>query len=204
MKTLPDFRGFSLAALSDALDLLGIPGQCHGIKPVAPPERVVGPCFTVEYGPIEANPRGTVGDYIDEVPPGHVVLIANQGRTDCTVWGDILTLAAKKRGIAGVVIDGVCRDSDGARTQRFPLFSKGTYMRTGKNRVALTAVQKTICVSGVKVSPGDVVVGSTDGVVFVPAALQQKVAALAHDIEATESQIRAFVESGGSLKAARE
>ena len=53
-----------------------------------------------------------MGDYIDDVEPGQIVVIDNDGRMDATVWGDILTLVADRKKIGGTVIDGVCRDID--------------------------------------------------------------------------------------------
>ena len=72
------------ATLSDALDKLGISGQCLGIKPLSPTFRLCGRAFTLAYAP--AGPGGTVGDFIDDVPPGSVVAIDNGGRPDATVW----------------------------------------------------------------------------------------------------------------------
>src|SRR5699024_6351851 len=97
----------------DALDKLGINGQIAGLLPLQRTARMVGRAFTVRYVPITGT-DGTVGDYIDELDPGTVVVIENAGRTDVTVWGDLLTSAASQRGVAGTVIDGVCRDSDRA------------------------------------------------------------------------------------------
>ena len=97
------------ATLSDALDKLGIAGQCYRIKPRSGSFRMAGRAWTLLYGPA-ANPPGTVGDYIDDVPPGSVIVLDNGGRDNATVWGDILTEIAHRRGIAGTVIDGVCRD----------------------------------------------------------------------------------------------
>src|SRR5437016_533625 len=101
-------------SLSDALDRLGIAGQCLNIKPLDPDFRLAGRAFTILYGPA-GQPPGTVGDYIDDVPVGHVVVLDNGGRENATVWGDILTEIAHTRGIAGTVIDGACRDTALAR-----------------------------------------------------------------------------------------
>ena len=87
-------------ALSDAMDRLGIAGQCLGIKPLSHSFRLAGRAFTILYGP-SANPSGTVGDYIDDVEPGGVVVLDNGGRENATVWGDILTWVSHERKIAG-------------------------------------------------------------------------------------------------------
>ncbi|KAJ5172207.1 RraA-like protein [Penicillium capsulatum] len=91
-------------AVSDALDKLGISGQALNIMPLANYESVtVGPAFTVRYVPA-SNPPGSVGDFIDDVAIGDVVVIDNCGRTDCTVWGDIVV--ADANGVVIVPRDG--------------------------------------------------------------------------------------------------
>ena len=62
----------------------------------------------------------SVGDYIDDVPAGDVVVIDNQGRLDATVWGDILTTVAHRNGVAGTVIDGVCATCSERRNSTSP------------------------------------------------------------------------------------
>ena len=71
-------------SLSDALDRLGIAGQCLNIKPLDPAFRLTGRAFTILYGPA-GKPAGTVGDYIDDVEPGSVVVLDNGGRENATV-----------------------------------------------------------------------------------------------------------------------
>jgi regulator of RNase E activity RraA len=134
------FHGLDTPGVSDALDKLGIPGQCLGIAPLDNYRgTVVGPAFTVRYVSC-GQPAGTVGDFIDDVAPGDVVVIDNDGRTDCTVWGDIMTQYAGLRGVAGTVIDGVCRDVAKALGDGYPLFTRGRFMRTGKDRVEVAGV----------------------------------------------------------------
>src|SRR5260221_13041450 len=108
--TVDAFKKLPTAAISDALDRLAIPGQALGIAPLDVHFRLAGRAFTLRYRPTGAVERGTVGDYIDDVAPGDVVVLDNAGRLDCTVWGDILTAVAHRRGLGGTVINGVCRD----------------------------------------------------------------------------------------------
>ncbi|HEX9728634.1 MAG TPA: RraA family protein [Gemmatimonadales bacterium] len=112
-------------ALSDALDRHGLAGQADGIAPLTPAFRLRGPAFTVRFVPTGGR-GGTVGDFIDEVPPGSVVVLDNGGRRDVTVWGDLLTTAALKRGVAGTVIHGVCRDAARILEVGLPVFSAGS------------------------------------------------------------------------------
>src|SRR5690625_3776530 len=126
-KLIAEFMKLSTPNVSDALDKLNIPCGCHGINPIVMDKKMVGPAFTVKYVP-NGEDKGTVGNYIDDVKAGDVIVLDNEGRTDCTVWGDILTYLAVKKDIAGTVINGVCRDVDNIRELGYPMFSKGHYM----------------------------------------------------------------------------
>ena len=190
------------STLSDALDWAGLGGQSLGLRPNAPGMSLVGRAYTVRYEPCDLVP-GTVGDFIDDVPPGSVVVIDNSGRLDATVWGDILTWFASARGIAGTVIDGVNRDYDRAIELSYPIFSRGTYMRTGKDRVQVAAVGGPVNICGHLVRPGDLVVGDSDGVVAIPAEREEQVLDRAWTIHRTEQRIRDAIQSGSSLREAR-
>lgn len=195
-------KGLDTAAVSDALDRLGLPGQCLGILALDPSVRVFGPAFTVSMLPAASEP-GTVGDYVDDVAAGQVVVIDARGRTDATVWGDLLTATAARRGVAGTVIDGVCRDSHRSRRIGYPLFARGRTMRTGKSRLELAATQVPVAIAGVRVEPGDLILGDADGVVVVPAGDREGVERVAREIAAAEDRIRVAIEAGERLDDAR-
>lgn len=194
--------GISTSTVSDALDRCGVAGQCLGLKPLDRGFRVVGRAFTLRYLPT-GSAGGTVGDFIDDLGPGDVVVIDNGGRLDATVWGDILTMVGHARGIAGTVIDGVCRDSARSLELGYPIFSRGHYMRTGKDRVMLEAVQGPVSIGGVRVEPGDLVFGDADGVVALPRSREAEILDRAQAIEAAEARIRDAVAGGMALKEAR-
>jgi regulator of RNase E activity RraA len=197
------FKGLDTAGVSDSLDKLGIHGQAYGIMPLQDySDVIVGPAFTVKYVPA-GKPAGTVGDYIDDVKQGDIVVIDNAGRTDCTVWGDILTLYAGKYCIAGTVIDGVCRDVSKAISDNYPLFTVGRFMRTGKDRVEVEAVNGTVAIGKVKVQARDIVVADANGVVIVPRKYARVVAQIAHEIEEVEAAIRERITLGDSIRGAR-
>src|SRR5712671_7906757 len=139
-------------SLSDALDRLGIAGQCLNIKPLDHRFRLTGRAFTILYGPA-GTPPGTVGDYIDDVAPGSVIVLDNGGRDNATVWGDILTEVAHKKGIAGTVIDGINRDVALCLELGYPVYSRDSWMRTGKDRVQVEATQVPVSIGNVRVAP---------------------------------------------------
>jgi 4-hydroxy-4-methyl-2-oxoglutarate aldolase len=196
-------RKLDTTALSDAMDRLGIAGQCLGIKPLDHSFRTAGRAFTILYGPA-AKPAGTVGDFIDDIAPGSVVVIDNGGRENATVWGDIMTMVAHRRGLAGTVIDGACRDTHLALSLGYPMFSRSYSMRTGKDRVQLDGVNTPVNIGDARVNPGDLVRGDSDGVVVIPREHENEVLAAAEEIDAKEEQIRRFVQDGMSLAEARQ
>lgn len=189
-------------ALSDALDRLGIAGQCLNIKPLDPRFRLTGRAFTILYGPA-SNPPGTVGDYIDDVPPGTVVVLDNGGRENATVWGDILTWVAHRRGVAGTVIDGACRDTHLSRDLNYPVYTRSYSMRTGKDRVQVEAMNIVVNIGDARVAPGDLLRGDADGVLVIPREHEDAVLAAAEEIDSIEQQIRALIDQGKTLAEAR-
>lgn len=191
------------STISDALDRLGISGQCLNIKPRDPRFRMTGRAFTILYRPI-GKPTGTVGDFIDDVAPGSVVAIDNGGRENATVWGDILTEIAHRRGIAGTVIDGACRDTALCMELGYPVFSKSYSMRTGKDRVQLDATEVAVNIGDARVAPGDILRGDADGVVAIPRQHEAEVLAVAEGIATAEEAIRQSVRGGRRLDEARK
>lgn len=189
------------ATLSDALDKLGIASQCLGIKPLTQSFAMCGRAFTLAYAP--AGPGGTVGDFIDDVPEGAVIAIDNGGRADATVWGDILTMCAHRRKLAGTVIDGACRDTHLALELNYPMFSRSYSMRTGKDRVQLEATQVVVNIGDARVRPGDILRGDSDGVIAIPRDREDEVLTVAEAIDAAEMRIREAVKGGMRLDEAR-
>jgi regulator of RNase E activity RraA len=192
------------ATISDALDKLGIVGQALGLAPLDPSFRLAGRAFTLRYRTAGVVEKGTVGDYIDDVAPGDIVVLDNAGRVDATVWGDILTAVASRRGIGGTVIHGVCRDVSRALDLKYPIFTRGRYMRTGKDRVEVESTNQPISLGEVQVRPGDILVGDADGIVVVPQSREQEVFETARAIEDAEQAIERETAKGIRLDDARK
>jgi 4-hydroxy-4-methyl-2-oxoglutarate aldolase len=191
------------ATISDALDKLRISGQCLGIKPRDQNFRLAGRAYTILYGPLDAEKPGTVGDFIDKLGPGTVAVIDNGGREDATVWGDILTFLAHKKGLAGTVIDGACRDVHLCLSLGYPIYSRSYSMRTGKDRVQVDAEQVPVNIGDARVNPGDILRGDADGVVCIPKSREDEVLAVAEQIDAAEQKIREMLEQGKTITEAR-
>lgn len=202
-EVIESLKALDTASVSDAMDKLGIPCGLLGIQAVLPGHKLCGEAFTVHYVPC-GTVKGTVGDFIDDVKPGQVVVIDNAGRNYCTVWGDIMTYTAKTKGIAGTLIDGVCRDVDGIKKVDYAIYTKGKYMVTGKERVQVDQVNVPVAVSGVMVRPGDIILADDSGAVCIPAEKAEEVLHIAQHIEEVEQAIIAEVKNGSTLKAARQ
>jgi 4-hydroxy-4-methyl-2-oxoglutarate aldolase len=190
-------------AISDALDTLGIDGGCQGLRAITPGARCAGLAITIRFDVVQPGEAGPAADYIDEVPPGSVIMIDNGGRRHCTVWGDILSACARARGIAGTVIHGCCRDSARIRESGYPVFALSAYMKSGKNRVRMTARDVPVVIGSTTIRPRDIVVGDDDGVVVIPRERLADVVRVASEVVAMEQRVVAAVMSGMTLAEAR-
>lgn len=191
-------------ALSDALDSMGISGGLLGIEQQVPGTRCAGFAFTVQYEPVSDNVGfKNAANYIDQVPADSIIVSANSSRLDCTVWGDIMTHVATIKGIRGTVIDGVARDFATLSHFQYPLFSRGRFMQSAKNRTQMKAIQVPLQISGVTVNPGDAIVCDANGCLVIPSHQIAEVIRRAKAVEETEQNIIASVAAGLTLKEAR-
>ncbi len=136
-----------------------------GIRPIAPGLRICGPAFTVQS--VESNNWGAHQALV-LAKAGDVLMLAARGGMQSAVWGHVMTQAAKKRGLAGVVIDGCVRDSAENRSDTLPIFARGV-CPAGPHKGWPCNLNVPVSCGGVAVLPGDIVVGDDDGVVVVPA-----------------------------------
>lgn len=201
-RLIDEYKNLDTTCVSDAMDRLGIKCGLDGIKPVIQGSVICGPAFTVHYIPCGIV-KGTVGDFLDDVKPGQVVVIDNGGKTDCTVWGDLMSITSTIKGIAGTVIDGVCRDIPTIRELKYPIFTKGVYMVTGKDRVEVDAINVPVSLSGIQVKPGDIILGDDTGVVVIPFEKAGDILAVSKEIAQKESDIVKEVQNGMTLRDAR-
>jgi 4-hydroxy-4-methyl-2-oxoglutarate aldolase len=199
---IDNFKQLDTTCVSDALDRLGISGGLLGIKPIVPDTAICGQAFTVHYVPCGIV-KGTVGDFLDDVEPGQVVVIDNGGRDYCTVWGDLMSIRASIIGIEGTVIDGVCRDIPAIKKIKYPIFTKGSYMVTGKDRVYIDAINVPVSISGVQVKAGDIILGDETGVIVVPLERAEEVLEVAQEIAEKEMLMEEAIKNGATLKEAR-
>jgi regulator of RNase E activity RraA len=174
------------AVLSDALDSVGIMNQAMapGIRPLDEQLKLCGRARTgvyMETAHVEAgsNPYELEIAIVDDLKPGDVAVFACGGSSRIAPWGGLLSTATRARGAAGCVTDGFVRDILDIRALKLPVFHGGIAPLDSKGRGQIQAIDVPVICGGVRVAPGDFVLGDADGVVVVPQAMEAEVLKLA-------------------------
>jgi 4-hydroxy-4-methyl-2-oxoglutarate aldolase len=147
-----------VSALSDADKTL--PVADPAVRAMVPDVRMAGPAFTV----VAEDDHLPVMSALAEAARGDVLVIATNGGTRA-VFGELFATEAQRRGLAGIVADGYCRDLRGLRGIGLPAFARGTSPRSGTTS-SRAAARSSIRCGGVEVSPGDIVFGDDDGLLI--------------------------------------
>jgi 4-hydroxy-4-methyl-2-oxoglutarate aldolase len=166
-----------------------------GIKPLDPSMKLAGPAVTVDCLPSD---NLAIHQAVTVARPGDVLVVDAKAFIEAGPWGDVLSLYAQLAGIAGLVIDGSVRDTRQIVQMGFPVFSRAICIK-GTLKFQPGAVNAPIVCAGVRINPGDIVVGDADGVVIVPALDLDRVQELAEAREAKEELFRAELRAGKTL-----
>lgn len=195
--------------VSDVLDGFGLMRQALKpfVRPLDDSLVLFGRARTGRYavldGPSTAdNPYELEMDLIDGLLPGEVAVLACDGPTDWVApWGELLSTAARARGSAGCVTDGLVRDVGRIRAMKFPVFHGGIGPLDTRNRAEMVEKDTVIQIAGVTVRPGDWILGDVDGVVVIPADQSDAVFRAALEKIQAEDTTRAELEAGDTLRA---
>ena len=161
MDLIERLLGIDVSALSDADKTL--PVVDHAIRAMIPEVRMAGPAYTV----VAEDDHLPVMGALAEAAPGDVLVISSNGGSRA-VFGELFATEARRRGLAGIVADGFCRDLRGLRHIGLPVFARGVTPRSGTT-VSRAAPGATIVCGGVEVTPGDIVFGDDDGLLVATA-----------------------------------
>ncbi len=190
---------------SDALDQCGISGVVRGLVQRSGRGRFAGFAVTAREraGALGSYPRAEfgVGKMIAAIEPGNV-LMADVGGADVSTFGGLAALATQKRGAAGVVIDGGCRDVEEIRATGVWLASRSVTPTTGKTRLKLEALGEAVMIGGIPVKPGDLVAGDDTGIVVVPRGDLERVIDAAERMRATDAALERALHAGKSFSEA--
>jgi 4-hydroxy-4-methyl-2-oxoglutarate aldolase len=187
-------RPLSTATLHEAAEKSGVfPGA---IKPIAAGFRLSGPAVTV-HSPGGDNLWLHRAIYVAQ--PGDVLVVHTNGHYQHGYWGEIMSTAAKVRGLAGLVIDGCVRDGDLLSRIGFPVFARGLCIRgTSKDFGARGWINAPTLFEDLVVHPGDLIVGDADGVVRIARDLVEQVLQTARQREQHEADILERLANGAT------
>jgi regulator of RNase E activity RraA len=180
----------------------------RGTRPLRPEQpRVVGRAFTLRFVPARedlATPASwgapiSTRAAIEAMPAGCIAVVDAMGVTDAGIFGDILCARMQKRGVGGLVTDGVIRDVQGVLASKLNVWCQGVAAPASVAGLTFVGWQEAIGCGGVAVFPNDVVVVDADGAVVIPAALLDAVIAAAVEQERLEGWIMTQVDAGVPL-----
>ena len=187
---LKELQKTPTASISDALDRVGVKGfMSSKIKPAFEFQRVAGPAVTVKQIPThEREITLRALEAIDSAESGAVIVIAVEGGSadDTALWGGLMGLTAKVRGVRAAVLDGGVRDLVEIREIGFPVFARSIVPSTSVGRMKVVGVNVPVSCGNVLVKPGDIIVGDWDGVVTIPLEKLNEVMEIARQIDETE------------------
>lgn len=194
------FGRLYVPAIADVLDDHGLWHQVmdNAIQGLTFDMRLAGPAYTVLGQPERSTDRSIRNGarMIDELSPFEVAVFDCADDETTGHWGELLTNGALARGATGAVVDGGVRDSAAIVELGFPVFHRFRAARDAKGRWNVADMQTPIVAGGVRVEPGDLVVGDSDGVVVVPRGIALDVLLEAEEVVRTENEIRDRVRAG--------
>lgn len=190
--TVEQARQVPASTLHEAGGRIGV--MPAAIAPVAPSFRICGPVVTVN------SPGGDnlwLHRALYVAQPGDVLVVHVSGRHDYGYWGEIMSTAARVRGLGGLVIDGCVRDGAVLQECGFPVFARGLCLRgTGKDYGARGWINHPTLFDDLIVHPGDLIVGDADGLVVLPRERAASIVAAGVEREAKEKDILERLQKG--------
>jgi len=193
-------------AVSDALDKVGLNGRVvSGLRAESVTAKIAGRAVTYRLVPfdqekIQQGPPKHLGTTaIELADPGDVIVVEQRTGIDAGSWGGILSLAAKLRGISGVVAEGPVRDIDEARAYKFPIYCRSLTAKTARGRVVEAEVNGAVTVGELIVNPGDYVLADSSGVAFIPRSEIDSVLSAAEMIAAREAAMAKALLDGSKV-----
>jgi 4-hydroxy-4-methyl-2-oxoglutarate aldolase len=185
---------FGVADLHGALGLVAgrMCLMSPAMKPIAHGQRICGPAITAWNFP---GDNLAIHAALDTAQAGDVLVFTNGGGHQGALWGDVACGFAVKKGVAGAVVHGACRDTDAIRALGFPVWTTHVSVEQPEKR-GPAAVNVPIVADGVLVEPGDIIAADADGVVVIPRALLAKAVEGAEARATNEVGIRARIAAG--------
>lgn len=196
------------ATISDALDLIGIRHNAISgdIKPIDRLMKIRGYAATIAFEAASDydfdDPYGPAIDFLDSLQAGEVAVVATGKSVQSAFWGELFSTAAKQRGSTGIISDGPLRDVNQIFEVGLSAFGTGTSPYDYKGRMRVAGIGSEVECGGVRVSPGDFIIGDIDGVVVVPKHAIDMVFAAANTRALGENHVLKDLKTGSSVRTA--
>jgi regulator of RNase E activity RraA len=194
------YEALFTAAVNDVLRERNLLHQTlpNNILPLRDSMKVAGPAFTIKGAKslLVKDEMIERARMLESIPANSVVAWDTSGDDESAQWGEVMTMAAVKRGCRGAVVDGGVRDTDRVLPQGFPVFVKYRSSNGMLGRFRISGWMVPIRIGNVEIFPGDIIFGDIDGVIVVPRAIAFDVLVRAEEIAASEGELKKWVEQG--------
>ena len=172
------FLKYPSSMISDALDELGINGAISGLFPqIYNQKRISGRALPVKFKKKSLDPEawrfgGGVGKPLEQVlkkmSSGQIVVMDLQGTVNATAWGGLASKLAQRKGVAGTIMHGTCRDLEEIRECGYPVWAIGVCPRRSRNDFTFGSINEPIKITDVIIKQNDIIIDNQSGVVCVP------------------------------------
>ncbi len=191
------------AVVGDILDDLGFMHQFlpREVRPLRDDMVLAGRAMTVVEADLDddaasGKPFGLMLEALDDLRPNEIY-VAGGGSGDYAMWGELMTARALRLGATGAVVNGSSRDTRGILAQGFAVFSRGPYAQDQRRRGEVLDFRVPVEFGNTRISPGDIIFGDVDGVLAIPAAVEQDALRRALEKVAKENLVRRAIEQDG-------
>jgi regulator of RNase E activity RraA len=147
------------------------------------------------------KPFGLMLEALDDLRKNEVYLNTGSSPRNA-LWGELMSVRARKLGAAGAVLDGYSRDTKAVLEMGFPTFSFGPYGQDSAPRYKVVDYRVPVEIGAVRIRPGDILFGDIDGVLSVPSEAAQEVFSNALEKVRGERSVKKALEQGSTAVAA--
>jgi len=194
------YMGVFTAAVNDVLREHGFLHQTlpPSIMPLKDDMRVAGIVFTVKGSKnlTLENEMQFRAEMLEALHDDSVCVWDTSGDDESAQWGEVMTMAATRRGCRGAIVDGGVRDTDKVLEQKFPVFCKYKTSSGMLGRFRMIAYQIPVQIGNVIMFPGDIIFGDIDGCIVVPRDIAYDVLIKSEHIKENEKAIKQMVLDG--------
>lgn len=199
------------AVVGDAMDKLGLLHQFlpAEIQPLRQDMFTIGRAMTVleadtfeelshgSKNPLMGKPFGLMLEALDDLKKNEIYICSGASPNYALV-GELMMTRAKHLGAVGAVVNGYSRDTKGLLKMDFPIFSYGNYAQDQAPRGKVIDYRVPIEMNGVRINPGDIVVGDIDGVCVIPQKHEEEVLRRAFEKSRSEKTVLRAIQHGMS------